>query len=185
MKPLFLISASLLLASSAFAQTRCVNAPVSVKGNQVTVTSSGASSVTNKQAFVYYERKHHRKHEKANSVAGITHKWPSKPVMLNSEKEVKAVPESYSVSVSTPQNTASVCPDTTNEVAANLNVEKMATYTGNYPDYRDDRTYKQVTKRQYKMAARKKVKIEKKEMKIARKSGTSVTVRSDRAIASK
>lgn len=185
MKPLFLISASVLLASSAFAQSRCVNAPVSVKGNQVTVTSSGASSVTNKQAFVYYERKRHHKHEKANSVAGITHKWPSKPVMLNTERDVKAVPESYNVSLATPQGTAAVCPDTTNEVAANLSVEKMATYTGNYPDYRDDRMYKQVSKRDYKMAARKKRKIEKKEMKIARRSGTSVTVKSDRAIAQK
>lgn len=179
MKQLILISASFILGSAAFAQNKCVNAPLNVTGNQVTLTSSGAKSVTKQATYVYYDRRrHHRKHDRSYPVAGINVKYPSNPVMLNQGKEVKAVPETYNVSLNTPESNVSVCPDSTLNLNANINVEKVSSYTGNYPDYRDDKTYKQVSKRNYKMAMRKKRKIERKEEKVARKAGAPVDVRS-------
>lgn len=184
MKRLILISASLVIASSAFAQSkqRCVTAPVSVNGDKVTLTSSGSKSTTKKQVYVYYDRKHHKKHDQAYPVAAISDKYPSDPLLMTSDKTVKALPETYNVSLSTPQPNVSVCPDTALNVTANINLEKVSSYTGNYPDYTDDKVYKKVSKRDYKVAARKMRKIHRKEEKVARKSGvSSVTVRSDKA----
>ncbi len=179
MKQLILISASLVLASSAFAQSKCVTAPVQVSGEQVSITTSGAKSVTKKQTYIYYDRKHHNKHDQAYPVAAIGAKYPSDPLLMTSGKTVKAVPESYNVSLSTPQSNTTICPDTTNMVNATINLEKVSSYTGNYPDYTDDKVYKQVSKREYKMANRKMRKIHRKEEKVARKAGTDVSVRSD------
>lgn len=179
MKRLILISASLVLASSAFAQSKCVSAPVQVSGEQVSITTSGAKSVTKKQTYIYYDRKHHHKNDQAYPVAAIGVKYPSEPLMMTSRKDAKAVPETYNVSLTTPQSNATICPDTTNMVNANINLEKVSSYTGNYPDYTDDKVYKQVSKREYKMAERKMRKIHRKEEKVARRAGTGVSVRSD------
>ncbi len=182
MKRFFLFSATLLIGSAAFAQSKCVTAPVSITGNQVTLTSSGNKSVTNDEAYIYYSRKHHKKHEGMYTTSAINDKNPSRPMLLNSGTRVSALPESYNVSISTPQSNMAVCPDSVANLAVSINLEKESSYTGNYPNSSSDsKTYKKVTKRHYKMAARKMCKIKRNEAKIARKTGTTVEARSDKS----
>jgi len=183
MKRLILISASFLIVSAAFAQSRrCVTTSANVTGDQATITSSGAKSVTENETYIYYERRHHRRHEQANTVAAIPDKYPSQPLMLNSSKSVKAMSEAYNVSLSTPESNVSVCPDSTLNLSANINVEKVSSYTGNYPNsMNDNKEYKKVPKKDYKMAMRKKRQIERKEAKIVRKTHTYVDVKSNNA----
>ena len=178
MKRLILISASALLVSSAFAQSKCVTGQVNVTGTQATITTSGDKSVTNEKEYVYYCRKHHKKHAQEYTVAGITDKWPSRPLLLDADKKVAAVPERYNVTLSTPGN-VTVCPDSAASVNATINVEKVSSYTGNYPD-KDNPTYKKVTKHHYKLAARKMRKIERNEQKVARRTGSPVEAHSER-----
>jgi len=179
MKRLILISASLLLASSAFAQSQCVTGQVNVMASQATITSSGNKNVTNGKEYVYYCRRHHKKHEKEYTVAGIKDRWPSRPLLLDAEKTVTAAPESYNVTLSTPGN-VSVCPDSAANVNATINVEKVSSFTGNYPVTTDNASYKKVSKHHYKVAARKMRKVERNEQKVARKTGTTVEAHSTR-----
>jgi len=179
MKRLFLISASILLVSTTFAQTQCVSGQVNVTANQVTITSSGDKSVTNETQYIYYCRRHHKKHDQEYAVAGIKDKWPSHPLLLNANKKVSAVPESYNVTLSTPGN-VSVCPDSAANVAVTVNVEKVSSYTGNYPGTTaDDASYKKVSKHHYKVAARKMRKIERNEEKVAKRTGNTVEAHSN------
>src|ERR1700761_4579933 len=102
MKRLFLISASLTIASASFAQSGCVTAPVNISGSQLTLTSSGDKSVTNNEVLIYYSRKHPKRHWQENTIASISDKYHSVPVMLSTEKSVSATPETYNVTLSTP-----------------------------------------------------------------------------------
>ncbi|MDR3680361.1 MAG: hypothetical protein P4L41_10385 [Flavipsychrobacter sp.] len=182
MKRLIVISATFLATSSAFAQSRCVTAPINMTGSQVTLTSSGSKSVTKEQVYVYYSRRHHRRHDQEYPVSGISDRYPSMPILLRSEKDVKALPEAYNVTITTPQSNVAVCPDSTLNLAANINVEKVSSYTGNYPGTNsDNKVYNKVSKREYKMIARKMRKIKRNEDKIARRSGLTVEARSNRA----
>ena len=182
MKRLILISASVLIASTSFAQSKCVTAPVTLTGSQVTLTSGGSKYTTNDQVYIYYCRKHHKRHEQPYAVAGINEKYPSWPLLVNSNKDVTALPETYNVTLTTPSNTVSVCPDSTLELTANINVEKTSSYTGNYPNSNSDsKVYKKVSKREFKMAARKMRKIKRQEAKIARRTGMKVEVREPKA----
>ncbi len=180
MKRLILISASALLASSAFAQSPCVSGQVNLSANQVTITSSGNKSVTNEKQYIYYTRRHHKKHDREYAVAGISDKWPSQPLLLNADKKVVALPEAYNVSLSTPGN-ATICPDSAANVSATLNVERISSYTGNYPGTTENPTYKKVSKHHYKVAARKLRKIKRNEEKVARKTGHAVEAHSKQA----
>ena len=181
MKRLFLISASVLLASSAIAQSSCVAGQVNLTANQVTITSSGDKRVTNEQQYIYYCRRHHKKHDHEYSVAGIKDKWPSRPLLLNADKKVVALPETYNVTLNTPGNVA-ICPDSAANVDATINVEKVASYTGNYPGgTTDNANYKKVSKHHYKVAARKMRKIKRNEEKVARKTGNTVEAHSKQA----
>lgn len=182
MKRLFLISASLMMGSAAFAQSsqsNCVTAPVSLNGSQITLTTSGEKTVSKNETLLYYTRRHARHHEQAYPIAGIDQKYPSRPVVVSNVKTVAAMPETYNVTLSTPQNNVSVCNDAPLNLAANINVEKVSSYTGNYPDKSENKTYKQVSKHHYKMAARKIRKVKKNEDKIARKTGLNVEAKSD------
>jgi hypothetical protein len=181
MKRLFLVPAVVLIASSAFAQSSCVTTPVNITGNRVTLTSSGAKSVSDNQTYIYYERNCHRRHHHNDAVpmAATLDEYSSKPLLLTDDKTVRAVPESYNVSLSTPESNVAVCPDSTLNLNADINVERVASYTGNYPDNTTDRTYKKVSKRDYMMARRKMYKIERKEARVMRKAHTDVDVRSN------
>ena len=180
MKRLLLIPASFIIATSAMAQSKCVTAPVSITGTPVTITSSGDKSITNDKVYIYYARKHAKKHEAYNLPVADQH--PSMPLRMSNEKVVQAVPETYNVSLTTPQSNVAVCPDSALNVAANIDLEKVSSYTGNYPGSNGDKNeYKKVTRHQYKMAARKMRKVKRNEEKIARKTGMSVEARSDKA----
>ena len=177
MKQLILISACVAAALSASAQERCVKTVVNLKGDQMTVTTSGAKKTTLQQNFIYYERKRHKKHDEAYSLQGVAANNPSKPLLLSTKRDVSALPEKYKVSVSTPQSNLTACHDSESNLATTLNVERIDAFTGNYPDANTPH-YEQVCKHKYKMAARKMRKIERKEEKIARRSNVNVDVRS-------
>ncbi|MDR3680362.1 MAG: hypothetical protein P4L41_10390 [Flavipsychrobacter sp.] len=161
--------------------TACLTVPVTVTADmqQITLNSSGTKVTTNDEVFVYYSRRHHRRHEQAFPVADISDKYPSTPLMVSDTKDVNVMPETYNVTLSTPNNTVSACPETTLNVAANVNVEKTSAYTGNYPNS-DHKTYKKVSKHEYKMIARRMRRIHRKEDRIAHKTGMAVDVRTDK-----
>lgn len=183
MKRLILMTACVAVASHTFAQEaeNCVKTSVNLTGNQLTMQTSGASTTTTHQNYVFYERKRLRKHDMAYNVPGVAAKYPSKPIMLNDRKDVSAVPEQYNVSVAVPEASHTACADSAMNVTAMLSVERVASYTGNFPANKTNAHYKQVKKRHYKMAARKLRKIERKQDKIARKSNVHVEVKSTKA----
>lgn len=162
---------------AATGKTACINAPVNLTGDmkEVTLSSSGQKVTTTDNVYVYYSHKHHKKHATAHPIAEIPDAYPSTPILLSSTKKVDVVPETYKVSVNTPDNTVNVCPDSTLNITANINVEKTSSYTGNYPD-KTDKEYKKVSKHEYKMIARKMRRIERKEERIARRTGMNVDV---------
>ena len=147
---------------------------------QINLSNSGSKVSTKEQVYVYYERKHHRKHDQPYAVAGISDKYPSNPIMISNTKNEDIVPETYNVTLSSPATTVSACPDSTLNLTANINVEKASSYTGNYPN-KDHKEYKKVSKREYRMIARRMRRIERKENKIARKTGVPVDVSVARA----
>jgi len=178
MKKLILVSACVAATYGAFAQAECVRTAATISGNQMTLTTSGAKSTTTRPAYVYYERKL-RKRDERYAVPGVAaDRYASEPLLLNATQEVVAVPEKYNVSVAQPLQNATACADSAMVVDATLKVERVVSFTGNYPASRNEPTYREVSKRQYKMAARKKRKIERKQEKIARRAEVKVDVRS-------
>lgn len=169
MKRLILITACFAATSAAFAQPGCVKTAVNLTGNQATLTTSGAKSTTTHESFVYYEKKRPKKNESKRA----------EPLLLNDTRDVNAVPEKYAVSVTTPERNMTACNDSLMNVNATLSVERVASYTGNYPTVKRDDTYTKVSKRDYKVSMRKKRKIEKKEEKIARRADVNVEVKSE------
>jgi len=178
MKQLMLISVCIAASLWTSAQEQCVKSVVNLKGDQVTLTTSGEKNATLQQNFVYYERKRQRKNDESYSIPKATASNPSKPLLLSTKRDVTAVPEKYRVSVSTPQKNMTACPDSESNLATTLKVERLATFTGNYPGTKVDPRYEEISKRHYKMAARKIRKIERKEEKIARRTEVNVGVKS-------
>ncbi len=181
MKQLILVSACVVATSFAFAQSECVTTAVNLTGNQMTLTTSGAKSTTWRENYVYYERKHQRKRDKSVVIPGVAAKFPSKPILLNTRQDVTAVPEKYNVAVAVPEENMTACPDSQMNVAATLSVERVASYTGNYPANKTEPVYHEVSKRHYKIALRQKRKIERKQEKIARRAKVNVQVKSANA----
>jgi len=157
--------------------TACITVPVSVTPdmNQVSLPSSGNQVNVTNETFVYYTRKHHKKNEAAYPVSGISEMYPSRPVRINSQLDQNVNPETYTVTVNTPTKSVYACTDKPLELTANINLEKTSAYTGNYPSS-DNRTYRKVSKHEYKMIARRMRRIERKENKIARRTGVPVDV---------
>lgn len=159
-------------------RTACVNVPVSVTPDmkQLSLPNSGTVVTDKNETFVYYSRKHHRRHETANTVTGINDRYPSHLVRIDAEKDMKVIPQTYTVSLNSQQNnTVTACPDSTLNLTAAINLEKVSSYTGNYPD-QDNKNYKKVSKHTYKMVAKRMRRIERKENKIARRTGVAVDV---------
>jgi hypothetical protein len=178
MKRLILISVSLLIGASAFGQRRCVSTPANIQGRQVTVTTSGNKALAHKQVYIYYTRRHHHKADREYPVAGISDRYPSAPLLMATDEVVTTLPETYNVSLVPQQNTVSVCPDSVLNLDAEILLTRNSAYTGNYPGgAMENKVYKKVTKHQYKVAARKMRKAHRKEVKIARRSGLPVEVR--------
>lgn len=179
MKQLILISACIAASLCATAQERCVKTVVNMKGDQMTLTTSGAKKTTLQQNFIYYERKRHRKHDETYAIPGVAaSNNPSKPLLLSTQRDVAPVPEKYKVAVSAAENNITACNDSEANLATNLNVERVNSYTGNYPGTSVDPCYEEVSKHKYKMAAKKIRKIERKEEKIARRAEVNVGVKS-------
>lgn len=153
----------------------CFSVPVSITQDtkDVTLTASGQKITSTNNTYVYYSRKRHKRHEAAYAVAGVPAKYPSKPLLLNTSQKVDVVPETYKVAVNAASNSATVCPDSTLNVAANISLEKTSSYAGYYPAGPKNE-YKAVSKRAYKRSARKMHRIERKEAKVAKLTGVPV-----------
>jgi hypothetical protein len=180
-KPLYLFSK----CGNAFypngTRTACISVPVNVTPDmkQVNLPASGSEVTTTDKVYVYYAKKRHNKDDQAYPVAGVEDKYISKPIQVNSMRNSDVVPETYTVSLSSRANDVTACTDKTLDLTANVNVEKTSTYTGNYPKD-DHKVYKKVSKHQYKVIARKMRKAQKKADKIARRTETSVEVRTEK-----
>lgn len=159
-------------------RTACIKVPVNVKPDvsQITLPASGSKVTTDNRTFVYYNRKRHKKDDQAFPIAGVNAEYPSEPMQVIMTKDMQIRPETYSVSLNSRTDNVTACADRTLDLTANVNVEKTATYTGNYPT--DDRnTYVEVSKRDYKMIARKMRHAERKANKIAKRTGEPVVVK--------
>ncbi len=181
-KPLYLFSK----CGNAFypngTRTACISVPVNVTPDmkQVNLPASGSEVTTTDKVYVYYAKKHHGKEDMAYPVTGIEDKYPSKPILVSSKKNMDVTPETYTVSLNGAENQVTACTDKPLDLTANINVEKTSSYTGNYPKD-DHRTYKKVSKHHYKVIARKMRKAQKKADKIARRTETSVEVKTEKA----
>jgi len=155
-------------------KTACINVPVNLSGDmkEVTLNSSGQKVTTTDDVYVYYHRKRHR-HATEHPIAEISDPYPSKPLLVSATQDVQTVPESYKVTVNPTENSVTVCPDSTLNLTANINVEKTSEYGGYYPS-KDKKEYKQISKRKYKRTARKMRKIDRKEAKVAHLTGVKV-----------
>ena len=164
------------------ATTACINVPVNIAPDmtQISLPESGNTVATTDKVYVYYTRKHHRRHDKPNDIPGIADKYTSRPILLSTTKDADVRPETYTVTLSSSGNPVSACADSTLNLTANINVEKTSSYTGNYPD-NNHKEYKKVSKREYKMIARRMRRIQRKEDKIARRTGLPVDVTTAKA----
>ncbi len=160
------------------ARTACINVPVDVKPdvNQITLPASGSKVTTENKTYVYYARKRHKKDDQAFPVAGLNAEYPSEPLEVRMDKNMSIRPETYTVSVGNASNDVTACLNRTVELTANVNVEKTSTYTGDYPN-NTHANYQEVSKRHYKMIARKMRNAERKANKIARRTGQPVVVK--------
>lgn len=160
-------------------RTACVNVPVQVTPdvNQITLPASGSKVTTDNRTFVYYTRKRHKKSDKAYPVAGLNEQYPSKPLEITETKDMSIRPETYTVSLNSNQSNVTACANTTLNLPANVDVEKTSTYTGNYPQNDNHANYQKVSKRHYKMIARKMHNAERKANKIAKKTKQPVDIK--------
>jgi hypothetical protein len=151
---------------SAVQRTACLDVPVTLTADTKEVTLEGAPpSTTTEKVYVYYDRRH-RKRNLAPEFADLNDPRASNPILVNTEKNIQPVPQSYKITVNTPEDNVRVCPDVSLNVQANINVEKESEYTGYYPAATKN-TYKLVSKRVYRIAARKLRKAERKEARVA------------------
>jgi hypothetical protein len=157
-------------------KTACLDVPVSLTSDTREVTlESGPVKTTTDKVYVYYHRKKHKKRQLAQEYADIPDPQASNPILLNTSSKMETVPQTYKVTVNTPEDHVRVCPDLTLSVPASINVEKETEYTGNYPASAK-KNYKEVSKRVYRKTARKMRKAERKESKVARVTGVTVDV---------
>ncbi len=159
-------------------RTACVNIPVSITPDmkQVSLPNSGVLVADKNETFVYYSRKHPKRHETASTLTGMPDKYPSRLVKIDAEKNMNVMPQTYTVSLNPQQNNmVTACADSTLNLTASVNVEKVSSYTGSYPD-QDNKNYKKVSKHTFNMVAKRMRRVERKENKIARKTGVPVDV---------
>src|SRR6202012_5623132 len=92
-------------------RTACIDVPVTLTADTKEVTLEGAApSTTNTKTYVYYERRHRRR-ALAPDFADLTDPRASNPILLSTEKDMQAVPQSYKVTVNSNEDHIKVCPD--------------------------------------------------------------------------
>ncbi len=155
--------------------TACINAPINITADPVTITANGRQTQVTDKIYVYYHKRKHRKYTVDYTNSELTDKNASRPLLLSTRIRNILIPETYNVTLSTQTTTEMVCPDSIVNVPASINIEKTSTYTGNYPD-RTTNTYKMVSKREYMRADRKMRKAERKEEKVARLTDTKIDI---------
>ncbi len=145
-------------------KTACLNVPVTLTGDPKEVTVADAVTSTD-NVYIYYHKKHHR-HMAANTNGDIPDAYPSSPLLLNSTNRVESNPETYKVTVTTPDDHLRVCQGQEANIPTSIDVEKESQYGGYYPGS-GKKSYKEVSKRVYRRTARKMRKAKRKEDQIA------------------
>jgi len=174
-----LVICTIFAGASCYAQTdnpACLDVPLNVTSNTKEVTVGATlPNMTTEQTYVYYHRRKHSKRSLAPEFADVPDNRASNPILLSRDKDIQAAqPQSYSVTLATPEDRMKVCPDSTLNVQANISVEQENEYTGNYPTANDKKNYKLVSKRTYHRTARKMRNAERKEERVARLTGVTV-----------
>jgi hypothetical protein len=153
----------------------CFSDPLSLTNNNKEVTLDKSPVVTkNSNVYVYYHRKKMKDYNATKDFPDVPDPNASKPVLISCGETKQVVPETYKVTVTTPQNQVVACPDSTLSLTTDINVEKEASFTGNYPSSKND--FKQVSKRTYKKVARKARHAMKKEDIVASTTGVRPTI---------
>jgi hypothetical protein len=160
-------------AKPATKATTSLDVPLNLNttSNEVTLESS-ATKTTTGSTYVYYYKTKHRNRAEAHK-ANVNDPCASEPVLLNTTKKVEAVPQTYKVTVSTPENSVKVYEDKPLDVTANINVEKISEYAGYYPTA-TKKQYTEVSKRVYRKSERKMRHAINKEEKVARLTNIDV-----------
>ena len=157
-------------------KTACVSTSVNVTSHpkEITVGTTPDAMVSDK-TYVYYHVGKYRRHDSSYASPAIKDPTPSRPLLLSVTKRVEANPETYKVTVSTTpaDSNMNVCLGQPVDVPTDIDVEKISSFTGNYPDAAQQ-GYKEVSKREYMRAERKMRKVEKKETKVSNITGVTV-----------
>ena len=154
--------------------TACINVPVNLTGDdskEVTLDGAAVQNTTDK-VYVYYHKRHRRR-ALSSDYADLTDPKASTPILVSKTDKMSAVPQTYRVTVSTPDNSVQVCPDQTLDVATNINVEKESEYTGYYPKA-TSKNYKLVSRRVYRKTLHKMRKARRKENRVSQLTGVEV-----------
>jgi hypothetical protein len=163
---------------SAYGQdnnANCFSDPLSLTGNNKEVTLDKSPVVTkNSNVYVYYHRKKMKGYNATKDFPDVPDPNASKPVLISCGETQQVVPETYKVTVTTPQSNVVACPDSSLTLTTNINVEKQSSFTGNYPSSKN--VYKKVSKRTYKKVARKARHSMKKEDKVVSNTGVRPTI---------
>jgi hypothetical protein len=185
MKRPILIFALFTIASTAFAQQNdqsmpqgsmnngtspCIDVPLSLTSQDMTLNNDNTAMTSTNKVFVYYHerRRKHRRNETWNANGEIPDNHPSCPLLLSANDKAMVMPQTYKVTVTTPDNQLKVCQDQQAQVAATINVEKTSEYTGNYLTSSNKNEYRRVSKRVYRKTCRKMRKVERKEARLDR-----------------
>ncbi len=149
-------------------KTACITAPVNITTQPKIITTGNPAELatTEKNVYIYYHQRYHKKSLNSYANAEIPDSRPSKPLLLSSKEKAELVPHEYRVTVTAPDDKVKVCHGKPVEVAANINVEYSSAYTGNYPGKTSE--YRKVSKHVYKKSMRKMRRAKHKEDKIAR-----------------
>lgn len=155
--------------------TASLEVPLNLNSRSKDITlECGATKTTTGTTYVYYHKNKYRSRALAPEYAALTDPRASTPVLLNTTKKVEPVPQTYTVTVNTPDNNVRVYEDRPLEVTTNINVERTSDYTGYYTTS-TNKQYKEVSRRVYNKSERKMRHALRKEEKIARMTEVPVT----------
>jgi hypothetical protein len=160
-------------------RTACLTVPLTINSQPQEVTVNNTTTTTSNKIFVYYheKRRKHRRNETWNANGQIPDSHPSRPLLLSTVDKANVTPETYKISVTSPDDHLKVCQDQQAQVSATINVEKSSEYTGNYMSASNNNNeYRRVSKRMYRRAERKMRRIERKERRIDRLTHVQVNV---------
>lgn len=156
--------------------TASLEVPVNLNSDLKEITLEGGETSTSiGNTYIYYHMNRHRNRILAPEYADLNanDERASTPYLLNTTKKVEAIPQTYRVTVSTPDNNVRVYSDQPLDLTADINLEKTSEYAGYYPS-KTSTQYTEVSKRVYRKSARKMRNALRKQHKVAQLTGIDV-----------